>query len=220
MQTSKLFSAVSAAVLLAALVSPKVFAQDSDAQQKAREALRQKMSELDASKAPNSSPKTVTPPPAAEPAKSAPAPAPVTTPPPPPPPATTPEPVVVPKAATPPPAAAVPAAAPAAQATDAEGSEKARAALREKMNQLDSQPTTATAPATAPKSTAKAAPTATHPTKAAQPVPSTVRALETPAPAISASKEARLAELLRKYKADAITPEEYHTQRAAIRAEP
>src|SRR5215510_7977112 len=97
MQTSKLFSTVGAAVLLAALVSPKVFAQDSDAQQKAREALRQKMSELDASKAPNSTPKTVTQPLSVEPVKSAPAPAPVTPPPPPP------EPVVVPKSFTPPP---------------------------------------------------------------------------------------------------------------------
>ena len=53
MQTSKLFPAVSAAILLAALGSPRIFAQDSDAQQKAREALRQKMSELDASKSGN-----------------------------------------------------------------------------------------------------------------------------------------------------------------------
>ena len=220
MQTSKLFSAVSAAVLLAALVSPKIFAQDSDAQQKAREALRQKMSELDASKSGNSAPKSVTPPPVAAPTQSAPAPAPVTAPPPPPPPAT--EPVVVPKSTTPPPAAPVAVPEPAAQPIDAEGSEKARAALREKMNQLNSQPTTATAPATAPKSTAKAAPaTATAASnKAAQAAPATPRALETPAPAISASKEARLAELLQKYKADAITPEEYHTKRAAIRAEP
>ncbi|HUC86307.1 MAG TPA: hypothetical protein VL970_14005 [Candidatus Acidoferrales bacterium] len=37
---------------------------------------------------------------------------------------------------------------------------------------------------------------------------------------ISASKEARLQALLEKYKADQITPEEYHQQRAAILAEP
>jgi hypothetical protein len=37
---------------------------------------------------------------------------------------------------------------------------------------------------------------------------------------ITASKEDRLAALLMKYKADQISPEEYHTQRAAILAEP
>jgi hypothetical protein len=45
---------------------------------------------------------------------------------------------------------------------------------------------------------------------------------ETAAPAlpISAGKEARLQALLEKYKADQLTPEEYHQQRAAILAEP
>jgi hypothetical protein len=37
---------------------------------------------------------------------------------------------------------------------------------------------------------------------------------------ISASKDDRLKELLQKYQADQITPEEYHQQRAAILAEP
>jgi hypothetical protein len=37
---------------------------------------------------------------------------------------------------------------------------------------------------------------------------------------ISAGKEARLQALLEKYKADQITPDEYHQQRAAILAEP
>ena len=41
-----------------------------------------------------------------------------------------------------------------------------------------------------------------------------------PALPITASKEDRLAALLMKYKADQISPEEYHTQRAAILAEP
>jgi hypothetical protein len=36
---------------------------------------------------------------------------------------------------------------------------------------------------------------------------------------ISASKEAQLRDLLSKYKADLITPEEYHRQRAAILAQ-
>ena len=41
-----------------------------------------------------------------------------------------------------------------------------------------------------------------------------------PALPITADKEARLQVLLAKYKADQITPEEYHKQRAAILAEP
>ena len=41
-----------------------------------------------------------------------------------------------------------------------------------------------------------------------------------PAPAGPPTKEQRLAELLVKYQTDQVTPEEYHTQRAAILAEP
>jgi hypothetical protein len=40
------------------------------------------------------------------------------------------------------------------------------------------------------------------------------------APVVTQSKEARLQALLVSYKADKITPEEYHKQRAAILAEP
>lgn len=42
----------------------------------------------------------------------------------------------------------------------------------------------------------------------------------TPPLPISADKEQRLQDLLVKYRADQITPEQYHTQRAAILAEP
>jgi hypothetical protein len=44
--------------------------------------------------------------------------------------------------------------------------------------------------------------------------------IQPPPPGISADKDARLAELLRKYKADELTPEEYHQQRAKILSEP
>ena len=44
--------------------------------------------------------------------------------------------------------------------------------------------------------------------------------MEPPASPVSSDKATRLAELLRKYKADEITPEEYHQQRAKILAEP
>ena len=51
--------------------------------------------------------------------------------------------------------------------------------------------------------------------KTAQPFPP----IPVPPPAVSADKQQRLAELLRKYKADEITPEEYHQQRAKILSE-
>jgi hypothetical protein len=44
--------------------------------------------------------------------------------------------------------------------------------------------------------------------------------LQAPAPTVSADKEQRLQELLAKYRADQITPEAYHEQRAKILAEP
>lgn len=44
--------------------------------------------------------------------------------------------------------------------------------------------------------------------------------IESPALPVSATKEERLTALLAKYKADEITPEEYHIQRAAILAAP
>ena len=44
--------------------------------------------------------------------------------------------------------------------------------------------------------------------------------LAAPPSAVSADKDQRLQELLRKYRADQITPEEYHQQRAKILAEP
>lgn len=47
-----------------------------------------------------------------------------------------------------------------------------------------------------------------------------LRPIEAPALPISASKQARLGQLLDQYKADQITPEQYHQQRAAILAEP
>ena len=44
--------------------------------------------------------------------------------------------------------------------------------------------------------------------------------IDVPASPLTGTKEARLAALLQQYKADQITPEQYHTQRAAIIAEP
>jgi hypothetical protein len=47
-----------------------------------------------------------------------------------------------------------------------------------------------------------------------------MKAIAAPALPIAASKEERLQALLAKYKADQISPEEYHQQRAAILAAP
>jgi hypothetical protein len=44
--------------------------------------------------------------------------------------------------------------------------------------------------------------------------------MQAPALPISADKQQRLQELLRKYMADQVTPEQYHAERAKILAEP
>jgi hypothetical protein len=54
---------------------------------------------------------------------------------------------------------------------------------------------------------------------AAKPGPA-FKPLERPPSPVSAEKDQRLAELLRKYKADEITPNEYFKERAKILAEP
>ena len=45
-------------------------------------------------------------------------------------------------------------------------------------------------------------------------------AIEAPALPITAEKQQRLNELLRKYRADEVSPEQYHAERAKILAEP
>jgi len=72
-----------------------------------------------------------------------------------------------------------------------------------------------------------AAPSATAPSVAATPsvtatpsVATAPSATMSPTPALSGSKEERLKQLLTAYKADKISPEEYHQQRAKILAEP
>jgi len=46
------------------------------------------------------------------------------------------------------------------------------------------------------------------------------RPIEGPPPNISADKQQRLAELLRRYQADEINPAQYHEERAKILAQP
>ena len=56
--------------------------------------------------------------------------------------------------------------------------------------------------------------------RAAMRTPASFNTVEVPPPAISAAKAEKLAELLRTYKVDEITPEQYHKERAKILAEP
>jgi hypothetical protein len=77
-------------------------------------------------------------------------------------------------------------------AADSEAQARARAALRQKMLELEGQ----------------------------QAMPPAFATSVGPPPPFSGPKAGRLAELLRRYQADQITPEEYHKQRAAILAEP
>ena len=71
---------------------------------------------------------------------------------------------------------------------------------------------------------APASATAKHKAKAKANIPAVAAApaapAPAPAPAAPPTKEQRLAALLVQYQTDKISPEEYHTQRAAIIAEP
>jgi hypothetical protein len=108
---------------------------------------------------------------------------------------------------------------------------KALDALRQKKAELDAQdavvapaasktppaPTglaVTPAPAFPATSTPAPSPTASPAVVASQPI------YAAPPAMLSGSKEQRLAELLRLYKADQITPSEYHQQRAKIISEP
>jgi hypothetical protein len=123
---------------------------------------------------------------------------------------------------------------------DSESIAKAREALRQKMKELEAQPpaqTTAPARAAAPASAAakpaEAKPQATASKPEVKPTaekatksPAAVKnapafpPIQAPPPTVSADKQQRLADLLRKYKAEELTPEEYHQQRAKIMSEP
>jgi len=231
MQTSKLFFVVCACALLAG--DSYLRAAESEAQKKAREALRQKM-QLEGQ-----------PQPAAPPAPAAP-----------PQPTVAPPQAVVP--ATPPPTA--PVAAPVPRSADSDAQAKAREALRQKYNEGQVQQPGASATVAAPATPAAptASPFAPHVatwsagagdnaaqakarealwlkmreldsqqpvappigTPVAPAVPTVAfKPIEPPPAAISGTKSGKLAELLRQYRADQITPEEYHKQRAAILAE-
>jgi hypothetical protein len=105
---------------------------------------------------------------------------------------------------------------------------KAREELEKKMKELEAQPLSpAAAPAATPatKPAAKPAVATSEPEKvskkpASPKVQQPLAPIQPPPPAVSGTKQQRLEELLRKYKADEITPEEYHQQRVKILSEP
>lgn len=190
-----------AVVCMAALGASSLHAQkpDTDVQSKAREKLREAMAQLDAQQ--GAAPAAVTP------IKTAVTAAPAAT--------------ISPAVVTTP---SVPA--PSRSASDAEM--KAREQMRQAAAQLDAQQQTPKVSVAAPAALDKPKPvvkvkaeqkpakaevskTIVYPTVAAPPI----------APALApASKEQRLNELLRLYKADQITPADYHEQRARILGEP
>ena len=235
MQISKLFPAVCAAAFCAGFIA--VRAQDTPAQAAARAALMDKMNELGAQPAqpaqPAPPPVVVTPAGTATVKPGQPTNVTVA-----PPPVVHRQPAVPAPATKPMPATQTVQTAPAISDTEAQA--KAKAALEQKMSEMNTgnwaapavTPTAAPAPQTQPV-------TATNPAKPVPPAvrpevmspPSQINAdypgkglglkpiLAPPLP-ISAAKEAQLLGLLERYKADEITPEQYHTERAKILAEP
>jgi hypothetical protein len=235
MQFSKFIPLLCAAAFCAGFIAAR--ADDTPAQAAARAALEEKMRELDAQQTATNvetPPAVVVTPSGA--AQEQPAPPPAIT--------------TIPATPETQPAATTPAEsqpAPATSPSDNEAQAAARAALDEKMRELDAQEAatnaqtipviTITPNAAAP---AQAAPVVETPPMQAAPVQAPAAAapqmppanvdypgkdlglkpIDVPPPPISADKQARLQALLVKYMADQISPEEYHKQRAEIIAEP
>ena len=110
---------------------------------------------------------------------------------------------------------------------DAASIARAREAMRRKLEEMQTDQQPAPAPGTpvaavAPAPAPKPAPTpAPAPKTAATPVAtSSYKPVDAPASPLPASKQSKLADLLARYRADSITAQEYHAQRAAIIAEP
>jgi hypothetical protein len=214
---SKLFPALCAAVFCSSLML--VRAADTPAQAAARAALLAKLNETATTT--NASPAVIVTPAEVK--------------------VETPAPVVVAPAAAPAPSEPVvqPVPAPvvvAAPVADTEAQAKARAALLQKISEAGAPPAamppmtpmtpekiavekTETPVSTAPVVAPVAAPMVMEPKPAVVAEPM-VKPIETPALPIAATKEERLQALLDKYKADQITPAEYHTERAKIIGEP
>ena len=240
MQISRCFSLACATAIV---FSPILLRADNEAQIRAREALEQKMQQMNAEPATSAPPATVTQPPPAPPApvqKPTPPPVqqpavtqsttPVSTPPPP-----APKPAKK-KVKAPKPAPAEKGNfAPITNAGDTQTDEKLQNALQQRMTQTPAPPIEQQAPPTAPESHKKTKEVATQssnpqpppaprpapPQAALQPPPvSTLPPLPAPPSPLSASKQQRLDVLLQQYRSDQITPQQYHDQRAKILSEP
>jgi hypothetical protein len=234
MQISKLFPAVCAVVLCVGFNT--VRAEDTPAQAAARAALMEKISAPEAQPAQPAQPAQTAPPPivvtpsgAAQAQPSQPTNVVVV-----PPPAARAQPAVPAPETKSMPATEAGQTAPAA--SDAEAQARARAALEQKMSELNHQewttpavvPAASPAPKTQPVAVSPAKPAppavqpvANNPVKPAHPADSSgLTPIAAPPLPISAAKQARLQALFEKYKADQITPGQYHTERAKILAEP
>ena len=198
MQISKTFLVCGAALCLIAISAP---AADTEADARLREALRQKIAEMNAPQAAPTAPAApttpatpVTPPPVVPPV--------------------TPAPVAPPVAPAPVVTASVPAPAPNITATVEDDAQTARLreAVRARIAEENSK-SAVTVPQTTITQGSDLNP-AVSTVKVVAPTPTVAPPLPVPS-----SKEDRLAQLLRQYKADEITPEQYHQQRAKILAE-
>lgn len=231
MQISKLIPAVCAVAFCASFVAAR--AQDNPAQAAARAALMEKMNALEAQPAqPAPPPILVTPSGATQVRPGQPTNVVVV-----PPPVAHAQPAIPAPATKPAPGTQAVQTEPAT--SDAEAQAKAKAALEQKMSEMNKQnwATPAVAPAAPPApptqpvavSPAKPAPPTVKPEPMSPPKPIGanypgkelgLKPIVAPPLPISAARKAQLQELLEKYKADQITPEQYHTERAKILAQP
>lgn len=234
---------LSLACATAMISSPLLLRADNEAQIRARAALEQKMDQMNTEPATATPPSTETnQPPAPAPAKPKKVkkakPAPVEQPAPPP----VQQPSVTesaPPVSTPPPPAPepvrtrekAPAAtanfAPAPATTDnTQTDERLQNALQQRMTETPAAPTEQQTPPTHSKQRNEVAnnPPPAHPynppPQMQNPPASTLPALQGPPSPLSASKQQQLEALLQQYKADQITPQQYHEQRAKILGEP
>lgn len=180
---------------------------DPEAIAKAQEALRVRMAELNNQPVPAAA----TPAPAPAPVQPAVAPPVVVTPAPPVAPAPAPAaPVVAAPTTTEPPGAF----APVPGAADAQALENARLAMRASMDHVVATQPQLVAPPGQPTPAAAQEPQA----KKGKVVIPVFPAIEAPPSPVSPAKQQQLADLLNKYRADQITPEVYHAERAKILA--
>jgi hypothetical protein len=231
MQISKLFPPVCVVAFCASFIA--VRAEDTPAQAAARAALMEKMNALEAQPAqPAPPPIVVTPSGATQAKPSQPAKVVVV-----PPPAAPAQPAVPAPATKPMPGTSAVPTTPAA--SDTEAQVRARAALEQKTSELNQQNWATPAVAPAASSAPQTQPVAVSPVKPAPPAVTPevmtpanqinanypgkepgLKPIQAPPPSISAAKETQLQALLERYKIDQITPEQYHTERAKILAEP